>query len=519
MNLFRPRAWKTVTTGLLATSVFLTSLYTTAITTFAAPNTYEIQQEERKLLPVQSNEIADWPQGPAIGAKAAILMEMTTHTVLYAKNIHEKSYPASTTKILTSLIAAQNCSMDERVSFSKRAVYDVPRDASNMGMDAEEEITMEQALYGVLVASANEAASAVGEHVAQKLGFDATPEAFADIMNEKAKELGCVNSHFVNANGLFDENHYTCAYDLALIGCDFFQNEMLCKMSSTPTYHIPQTATQPDDIWISSKNRLFVNREYEYPYLLGSKTGYVDLARQTLVSGAQKDGLKLVCVVFMEETPYQFEDTISLFDYGFSNFEKVSVTEHETKYSVNASDSFATDYDLFGDSSPLLSMEEDSCIIIPKSASFSEVSSSIQYHKEVENDIVATIQYFYSDVPVGTCNILLNTSTPGFSFDEQSETVMTEVASSDSPASKRVVFLNIKYIVLGIAGVALLIALISYLISLISSYNFSPRGQSRRRRRERKKERRQNARKTRTEARTRKRLLRQRKKSYKRRKK
>lgn len=518
MTLFHKKKWKSISTHFFIFSILFTFLFSTDLTLFAAPNEYEIQQEERKLLPIQSNEIPNWPEGPVIGAKSAILMEMTTHTILYAKNIEEKSYPASTTKILTSLIAAQNCSLDEKVSFSKRAVYDVPRDASNMGMDAGEIITMEQALYGVLVASANEAASAVGEHVAEKLGFDATPEAFASIMNDKAKELGCVNSHFVNANGLFDENHYTCAYDLALIGCEFFQNEMLCKMSSTPTYHIAETATQPDDIWISSKNRLYADREYAYPYLLGSKTGYVDLSRQTLVSGAQKDGLKLVCVVFMEETPYQFEDTISLFDYGFSNFEKVSVSDYETKYSVNSSDSFVTDYDLFGDSSPLLSMEEDSYVIIPRNASFQDLTSSIHYNHEIEDNVVATVQYSFSDVPVGSCNIILNPSEQRFTFDEQPNENMNNESETLSDSSNHVVFVNIKYIILGIVAFALFIALISYLISLISSYNFSPRGQSRRRRRERRKERKQNAKKSKMEARNRKRLLRQRRKAYKRRK-
>lgn len=89
-----------------------------------------------------------------------------------------------------------------------------------------------------MVKSANEVASAVGEHVAEKLGKEKSPEAFAEIMNEKAKSLGCLNSHFVNANGLFDENHYTTAYDLGLIGCEFFNNELLCKMSSTSSYHL-----------------------------------------------------------------------------------------------------------------------------------------------------------------------------------------------------------------------------------------------------------------------------------------
>ena len=196
------------------------------------------QMEQHKTLPIQSNAIANWPKGPAIGAKSAILMEMNTHTILYAKNIHERSYPASTTKILTCLLAMQNCTMDETITFSRNSIYDVPIDGSRLGgIDTGDTMPMEQALYCVLVQSANDVASAVGEHVAEKLGKDKSVEAFAELMNEKVSSLGGTDSHFTNCNGLFDEDHYTSAYDLALIGCEFFGNEMLCKLSSTPSYH------------------------------------------------------------------------------------------------------------------------------------------------------------------------------------------------------------------------------------------------------------------------------------------
>lgn len=486
--------------------------------TCLANNTYMQEMEARKTLPIQSNDYENWPEGPAIGAEAAILMEMTTHTVLYEKNIHEKMYPASTTKILTSLLAAQNCNLDETVTFSTRAVYDVPRDASNMGMDAGEAITMEQALYGVLVASANEATSAVGEHVAEKLGFDATPEAFADIMNEKAAELGCEHTHFVNANGLFDENHYTCAYDLALIGCEFFQNEMLCQMSSTPSYHIPVSATQPDDIWISSKNKLFKGREYAYEYLLGSKTGYVDLARQTLVSAAEKDGLKLVCVVFKEESPYQFEDTVTLFEYGFSNFKKLSVAENETKYNISDKDTFSTDNDLFGDSAPLFSLDENACVVLPRDASFSDLTSSISYQREVSgDDTIATIMYDYYNQPVGICPVLYHHSTDSFSFDSLEN--VSDEKSDTAMDAQTVIFVNIKKLLLIIVAIGLFLWLAITLLSLFNSYNFSTKGESKRRRRERKKEKLLAKRKQHAKMKAHKRLMKQRKNAYKKRKK
>lgn len=206
-----------------------------------ASNDYYALAEARKSLPIQSNEIANWPQGPQIGAEGAILMEANTGTILYAKNIDERLYPASTTKILTSLVAIENSQMDEMVTFSHNAVFSIEKGSSNMGMDEGQSIPMEQALYGILVYSANEVCNAVAEHIAGSM------DAYVDMMNQKAASLGCTNSHFVTTNGLHDEDHYTTPRDLATIACAFFSNPTLSKMSGTAYYHVPQSPTQPDD--------------------------------------------------------------------------------------------------------------------------------------------------------------------------------------------------------------------------------------------------------------------------------
>ncbi len=168
---------------------------------------YMQEAENRKYNEVQSNLIQDWPQGPKIGAEAAILMEASTGTVLYAKEITKKEYPASVTKVMTGLLAAENCDLDEMVTFSHEAVFGIERGSSNIGMDEGESITMNDALHGMLILSANEVAMAIGEHIA------GDKDSFAELMNQRAAELGCVNTHFVNACGLHDDNHYTCAYD------------------------------------------------------------------------------------------------------------------------------------------------------------------------------------------------------------------------------------------------------------------------------------------------------------------
>ena len=438
-------------------------VYATETTAEAsAPTDYMAEQEARKLLPVQSNEIENWPAGPIVGAQGAILVEANTGTILYAKNIHEKLYPASTTKILSTLVDIENSNLDDMVTFSKNAVYSIEPGSSNMGMDVGESITMEQCLYGILVHSANEVANAAAEHVAGSI------DKFVEMMNEKAKELGCTESHFMTTNGLHDENHYTTPYDLSLIAKAFFSNETLCKMSNTPYYVIPPTATQPDEIPCYTHNQM-VRGKYPYEYLVGSKTGYTSMARQTLVSCAQKDGMKLICVVMKEESPEQFLDTISLFDYGFNNFHMVNIAENETTYTVNASDFFDTDNDIFGSSAPLMSIDPTAYVVIPNTIDFKDMTSSLTYDSK-EDTAIATIQYSYQDVPLGKADINLEEDTKAASYTFDSDT-----PEEVKPEQENIIFINVAKVAAIAGGVLILILLIVGLIHFFKNYNFNSR--------------------------------------------
>ena len=484
---------------------------------------YDAAREERKSLTIQSNQVDGWPEGPEIGAYSAILMEMNTHTILYAKNIDEAMYPASTTKILTCLLAIQNCELNETVTFSYDATHNVPSDGSNMGMDTGESITMEQALYGVLVGSANEAASAVGEHVAEKLSGEASIDYFVDMMNEKADSLGCINSHFANANGLYDENHYTCAYDLALIGCEFFQNETLCKMSSTNRYHIAATDTQPDDIWLVSKNQLYEGKTYAYSYLLGSKTGYLSQARETLVSAASKDGLDLVCVIFMEESPYQFEDTITLFNYGFENFTKEDLSDLETSFAVVNDFDFSSSDNFFYDSDTFFSLDEDPYIILPKSATFDDVTSTISYNGNDDN-CFGVINYFFSDVNIGSCNLYLNeiSNNLNSALDNDSSFISPVTDSvtinEDTSDEHSFLFINLRYLLLYILILVVVVSILFFFFSYVSSFHFSVNHENDRRRKSRNKDRKLREKNVKKKLREEARFRRQRRKDYKKRK-
>ena len=418
-------------------------------------------QEERKTWEIQSNKIENWPEGPAIGAASAILMDADTGIVLYEKNATDMMYPASTTKLMTCLLAMEKegVSLNDMVDFSVEAVYSCPYDGSNMGIDAGESMTLEDCLYGILVLSANEVSNAVGEYVS------GDAQSFVDLMNKRAEELGCKNTHFNNAHGYTDPEHYTCAYDLALIAKEFFKNELLAKISRTLTYHWYATDTQPDDIYLSSKN-YFLRGIYDCEGIVGSKTGYTDESRNVLVTCAERNGMRLICVIMMEETPYQYEDTLSLFNYGFNNFETVTISDYEKRYDMESANFFKTDYDVFGDSSTFLSIDNTSEIILPKTITFEELDSELVYRDDDSKGVLADIKYSYNGKYLGEATLVTSKSPEqSFVFKAEDEFMVKE---EESPIY---IYVNriIKWI--GIAMGALVIFLV--IKRIVSNFHFA----------------------------------------------
>lgn len=468
--------------SLLTLSIMIGSFLGNPMTAHATLEELEAEAEARKSLPVQSNDIENWPVGPAVSAESAILMDANTGVILYAKNIHKKMYPASTTKILTCLIAMEQGNLDDVVNFSHEAVFTVPVGGSNMGMDEGESITLEESLYGVLVGSANEVANAVGEYVSGSI------EDFIAEMNKRAEELGCTDSHFMNTNGLHDDDHYTSAYDLALISSYFFQNEMLCKIGNTARYHFEPTATQPDDFYLNNKHKL-ISGEISYDGILGGKTGYTDEARQTLVTCAERNGMKLVCVVFKEESPDQFNDTVELFDYGFNNFQVMNISENEDKYQMEVSGFLQTGNDIFGNSKPILSIDSDSYVIVPNTISFDDMDSSIDY--SVSNDnCIAQIKYSYHDTYVGSAYLELATDNTTYDFDTNIETTDVSVEMTEPEATQdNTIFINVKKVLIGILIFAVTVIFLFVLRALIMNNNNARRRKNRMKRKQKRRER------------------------------
>lgn len=266
--------------------------------------------------PVQAAEFpSGWPQGPEIAEETGILMEATTGQVLFDKEMDEIRYPASTTKIMTALLILENVKdLSQTVTFTDVITPDLAPGNSTINAQVGEQLTVEECLYGIMLASANEVCTQMAVYVAGSV------ENFVSMMNKRAAELGCENTHFVNANGLPDPNHYTTAHDLARILAAAIQNEDFCRISGSASYTIPPTNMTPYSRNLENSNALIKEGEYHYEGVIAGKTGHTEAAKNTLVTAASRDGMTLVCVVLRSDGENRFIDTVSLFDYGFNNF-------------------------------------------------------------------------------------------------------------------------------------------------------------------------------------------------------
>lgn len=352
-----------------------------------------------------------WPSGVDVVAESAIVMEQETGTILYSKNMDDQHFPASITKIMTALIVLENCDLDETVKFSAEAVYGTELGSSSIARDVDEEMTVEQTLYGMMLESANECAYALGEHVAGTI-----PE-FVDMMNKKAKELGCTNTHFNNTNGLPDDEHYTSAHDMALIARAAYSIPKFAEIVGTKSYTIPPTNKHADSTPLNNHHQMlhyYRTNKYIYDYCLGGKTGYTVVAGATLVTYAKKDGMTLICVVMKDTTSDQYYDTTNLFEYCYDNFSPYAVTDFA---SISEDDPNITG--LLSENSELIKIDKNGLVVLPKTASVLDVTSSVEpYSDKEDKSVVGRLIYTYADRKVGVANLKFsNAEVESYPFD------------------------------------------------------------------------------------------------------
>lgn len=390
-----------------------------------------------------------WPSDISISEpeESAIVMDVDSGAILYEQNMDVVHYPASITKVLTALVALENSKLDEVVTFSSEAVYNCEAGSSSIARDVGEQMTMEQCLYGMMLESANECAYAIGEHVAGGSISD-----FVDMMNKKAKELGCTNTHFNNSNGLPDDDHYTTAHDMALIARAAYQNKEFQTIVGTKSYTIPPTNVHSDPTPLNNHHAMlnfYKTSKYLYDYCVGGKTGYTDVANSTLVTYAKKDGMTLVCVIMNATSPNHYIDTTNLFNYCFANFSVYNVSDNADLFT----DLSSKDTGLLSTDIDLLKIGENGSVILPTTVDFSAAQAKIEPVKDGEDGVIGRIVYTYAGKTVGSADLIYTESENGASYP------FHNVDEKDGGSSLKYIKIDFKLIICCIILIGLLIGL------------------------------------------------------------
>ena len=349
---------------------------------------------------------------PTIYAESCILEDVDTGKILFEKNSNDIKFPASTTKLMTAIVVLDNCKdLNEKANVSFYAVHEVPYSYSSAELVPGETVTIKDLLDSLLIASANDSAFVLAEYIANggntynldesfdtQIAFSTSIAKFSQMMNDKAKELGCKNTNFVNPNGIHDKDHVTTAYDLALIGDYAYKNPEIRAIVTKKTGEIPSsTLYNGEPRTYESTNFLLDEDKYGYyEYANGLKTGYTDLAQECIIASASKDSRNLICVVLHSEKTDDYEksreaDCKRLFEYGFERFKVLTlIGEGDTAKTI-------TIFNGTQDTKELNVVAESDINVLIKNNTVIDVTPDIKINNLIapiaKGDVVGTITY------------------------------------------------------------------------------------------------------------------------------
>lgn len=375
-------------------------------------------------------------------ANAIYLMDNKTNAVLYSKNENEKVYPASTTKILTAIIALENCNLNDVVTASYNSVMSIPEGYSTANIQIGEQLTVEQLLELLLIHSANDAANVLAEFTGGSI------DSFVSMMNTKLNDLNLTGSHFTNPYGLHDDNHYTTAHDLAYLMQYCLKNETFRKLAGKASCAIPATNLYEPRIYSSTNELLIPESSNYYKYLLTGKTGFTSQAKECLVSSAYRDDLELIGVVLGSDN--RFSDARKLYQYGYSNYSIQKVVNKDaivTNIHVKNAKYDSRDLDLLAveDISALMNYEESPLNLNPKIILYEPLSAPLE-----EGTVLGKAIYEINGV-----------------------TYTTDLIASHNVEESRLIIYSI-YFAIGICIVSLLVFYVIFLINKNKNNSVSP---------------------------------------------
>ncbi|MBE5941520.1 MAG: D-alanyl-D-alanine carboxypeptidase [Lachnospiraceae bacterium] len=387
--------------ALILTFTFVTPVYATG--------------EEPEEVTTEHPETTEYPNDPSrppdLVCNAAIVMDAASGQILYEKNAYERKYPASITKILTTLVALDHgVNFDDTVVMSENAIWGIERNSTNIGLDVGEKVTVRDIMYATMVQSANECAYAVAELVAGDL------ESFAKLMNDRIEEIGCTDTHFVTPNGLHDDNHYTCAYDMALITKEALKNDTFREIAGTLSYVVPETnlADETRPLWNGNKMINPAESNY-YEYCKGGKTGYTSMANNTLVTFAEKDGLELICVILdCDGWKYSYTDSKALYNYCYNNYTYFRPLTDFTFESKNEELSETNSilqnyYSSLNHEMVDLVVDRDYSLLLNKSVDTTKIEKQINLFDTAKDNVLGEIIFSYEGEQIGSTPITSTT--------------------------------------------------------------------------------------------------------------
>ena len=377
---------------------------------------------------VTTNGIQGWPQASDISSTAAIVMETSTNTVLYSKNADQALYPASAVKVMTCLMALENSSLDDQVTMTATGVSGVTDGGANISAQLDEVFTMEQCLYAIMVASANDIALQVAEHISGSV------EDFVAAMNTRAQELGCTNTVFTNPTGLPDENQHTTAHDMALIMEAAMANDTFRTIAQTTSYTIPATNVSGGDR-VLTNNFTMINSSSDsyYEPCIGGKEGYTEASGSTLVCEASKNNMKLVCVVLNGASGVTDDEAIALLNYGFDNFTPLTLPDDD------------------------FNRLSGGTVIVPAGTGADALTTD-----DSSSDGQITRQYYFGGTPVGTA-ILENVE------QQTDDAAATGQKNMEAAQNFSVSHTTAPYYIIGAIGAAFLLFFLFLMIRVIKS--------------------------------------------------
>lgn len=303
----------------------ITTILITIINIFCAPITAQATTQAASATNITTVQEPNFK----IYSEAAILIDSKTGKVLYGKNEHQKQYPASTTKIITAILAIENCKLTDRIAASYDAVMTIPSGYANAGIQPGEEFTVKDLLNMFLIHSANEIGNIFAEHISGSI------ENFATLMNQKAAALGCQNTHFTNPSGIHNPEHYSTAYDMALIARHCMKNETFRSIVSTLKYSVEATDKTEKRYFRNTNDLIDTSSKYYYESAIGMKTGFTSQAKNCLIGASLKDNLELITVALGAEAADdgrsgRYVDTLNLFNYGYANYKTQQIATKNT---------------------------------------------------------------------------------------------------------------------------------------------------------------------------------------------